>query len=266
MHSTLFQIGDFTVHAFGLCLALGFLAGWNAAVYLYKAIRRNPDDLSGLVVTMMISGVLGGRVAYVLEHWTSEFKDNPMQIFRIDQGGLMFYGGLILAAIAASIYIRLKKENFFETADIIMTCLPIGQAFGRIGCFMHGCCHGAQASWGVCFPKGSPAWLLQVGEGQIPRTALSSLPVIPTQLFESGAAALLFLGLFFGAPKLRKYPGLATALYLDGYAIIRFCIEIMRGDVRMAVGIFSISQFISLCLMALSALVVLVNIKRWKNS
>ncbi len=265
MYSTLFHIGGIPVHGFGLCLALGFLAAWQAAARLYRKTKRNPDDLSVLVTWTMISGIVGARVAYVLEHWTREFADNPMQIFRVDSGGLMFYGGLIGAILAGSIYLRIKRENYIEMFDIALTAVPIGQAFGRLGCFLHGCCHGKMAEWGVCFPKGSPAWHLQVSEGKLSSAALQSLPVIPSQLLESIADFGLFLLLFLGFDWLRKRPGSSTMGYLAGYAIIRYCVELTRGDDRMRVvaGIFSISQFISVCLFTLAVCLFFYCRRKW---
>lgn len=268
MHSELFQLGPLHIRAFGLLLALGFLATCYAATYLSRNTHRNWDFLSALFMYMMIAGVIGARIAYILEHWRVEFSDNLGAIFRIDQGGLMFYGGVAGAAIALLIFARLKKEHFMELSDLLLTVLPLGHAFGRMGCFMHGCCHGRITSsvFGVTFPEQSPAWLLHVQNGLIDKTAACSLPVIPTQIFEASANILLFLILAKIYRSRKNEPGIISAIYLIAYGIIRFTVEHFRGDQRMAVGIFSISQAISIAAMAGGILIfVIANLKNQLN-
>ena len=97
MHPDLFSIGFLHVKTYGCCMALGFFAAWQVLTYLCRRIGRPFEPLGNLVVSLMIAGVLGSRIAYVIEHWKAEFADRLVDIIRIDQGGLMFYGGFILA-------------------------------------------------------------------------------------------------------------------------------------------------------------------------
>jgi len=249
-------------------MALGFLASWMAAGRLFRLAGRTPDDLAPLVTWLMISGVLGARIAYVIEHWYSEFAAQPLMVFRIDQGGLMFFGGAIAAALTVMLYVRLKKEPLLPLADVVLAVLPLGHAFGRIGCFMHGCCHGqvTDSLLGVCFPAKAPAWWMQLEQGLIKDTAEHSLPVMPTQLIESGANFLLFTLLFILQPRLRTKPGLVTALYLAGYGIIRFSVETLRGDARMSIGPFSISQTIALAALASALILAVVKGASWQRT
>jgi len=250
MHSELFQIGPLTVRAYGLCMALGFLFGWQAAVWLCKRTGQNADKLTSLLTWLMISAVFGARAAYVLEHWKAEFAGAPLAIIRIDQGGLMFYGGLIAAALVLFLYARVCRQHLFTITDLVLAVVPLGHAFGRFGCFMHGCCYGkiTRSCIGVAFPKESPAWWEQVSASPplIPQTAAQSLPVIPTQLIESAANLLLFAALYTLYPKRHQQRGFITGCYLVCYAALRFGIEYLRGDPRLALGPFSISQAISL--------------------
>jgi len=238
-------------------MALGFLLGWWAAVRLCKRTGQNADNLSSLLTWLMLSAVFGARTAYVLEHWSTEFAGHPLSILRVDQGGLMFYGGLIAAAFVLTVYTRVYRQHLFQVTDLVLAVVPLGHALGRVGCFMHGCCYGKITdSWiGVCFPKESPAWWEQLSAVPplIERTALKSLPVIPTQLIEAAANALLFALLFTLYPRKHTAHGFITGLYLIGYALLRFGIEYLRGDPRLAVGPFSISQTISLGLLTLGA-------------
>ena len=255
MHSILFHIGPIPLRAYGLCMALGFLSGWQAAVWLCRRTEQNPDRLTSLLTWLMVSAVFGARTAYVLEHWTSEFAGNLLSILRVDQGGLMFYGGLIAAALVLLLYARVYRQHLFQITDLVLAVVPLGHAFGRFGCFMHGCCYGklTRSCIGVAFPRESPAWWEQVSAAPplIAQTALKSLPVIPTQLFESAANLVLFAVLYRLYPKRHAQRGFVTGCYLVSYATIRFAIEYLRGDPRLAVGPFSISQTISIGLLAL---------------
>lgn len=248
MHPDLFSIGFLHVKTYGCCMALGFFVAWQVLVYLCKRVGRPFESIGNLLIALMVSGVLGSRIAYVIEHWHAEFASRPMDVIRVDQGGLMFYGGLILATVVFACWCMFKRENPLAVGDLLCVAIPVGHAFGRIGCFFYGCCYGKQSAsaLAVSFPRGSPAWYEQLNLGQITSMAKESLPVLPTQLFEAVANALLFAVLF---AFYRRFRGGTTALYLIGYAVIRFSMEYVRGDPRAAVGPFSISQTISIALL-----------------
>ncbi len=250
-------------------MALGFLLGWLAAVRLCKRTGQNADALSSLLTWLMLAAVVGARTAYVLEHWSTEFARQPFSVLRVDQGGLMFYGGLIAAALVLVVYTRVYRQHLFQVTDLVLAVVPLGHALGRIGCFMHGCCYGKiTESWsGVCFPRESPAWWEQVSAipPLLERTALKSLPVIPTQLIEAAANALLFALLATLYPSRHRSRGFITGCYLIGYALLRYAIEYLRGDPRLAVGPFSISQTISIGLLGLG-LFCLVYAKRQQTA
>ena len=270
MHSILLQFGSFSLRVYGLCMALGFLFGWLAAVRLCKRTNQNADNLSLLLTWLMISAVLGARVAYVLEHWSTEFASAPFTVLRVDQGGLMFYGGLIAAALVLVIYARVYRQHLFQITDLVLAVVPLGHAFGRLGCFMHGCCYGklTDSCIGVRFPKESPAWWEQISAVPplITRTATESLPVIPTQLIEASANALLFALFFALYPKRHIQRGFITGCYLIGYATLRFVIEFLRGDPRLAVGPFSIGQLISLGLFCTGLFCLCYAMRRTKTT
>ncbi|MGN0853326.1 MAG: prolipoprotein diacylglyceryl transferase [Kiritimatiellia bacterium] len=253
MHPDLFSLGPLHVKTYGFCMALGFLAAWRVLAWTCRRVARDPEPVSNLILLMMVSGVVGSRIAYVIEHWQSEFAGHLERIVRVDQGGLMFYGGLMLAIAVFFVWCFVKRERIVEMADMMTLVIPLGHAFGRVGCFFYGCCYGlpSPAACAVAFPRGSPAWYEQVNRGLIPHSAAAALPVLPTQLFEAGAVLALFGALFllyrrFG----QRLPGVVTGCYFAGYACIRFGIEILRGDPRAEIGPFSISQTISLGLLA----------------
>lgn len=269
MHSALFSIGPLTVRAYGLCMALGFMFGWICASRLCKKTGQDGEWLSSFLSWLMVSAVVGARIAYVIEHWKSEFAGNPAAIIRVDQGGLMFYGGLIGAAITLTLYARLIRKPIFAITDLVLAVVPLGHALGRIGCFFHGCCYGrlTQGAWGVHFPKYSPAWYEQLNATPplITEQATESLAVIPTQLIEAGANLILFAVLFRLYPKAYRNRGRITGIYLIAYATLRFLIEYLRGDPRYAVGPFSIGQTISIGLILGGLLICFRNRFRPEN-
>ncbi len=263
MHPDLFSLGPLHVKTYGACMAVGFLVAWQVVAWACKRTGRSMDKLSNLLVALMISGVVGSRIAYVVEHWSSEFAAHPLQVIRVDQGGLMFYGGLILALVTFLAWCRLKKEPVLPLADVLAIVIPLGHAFGRIGCFFYGCCYGrlSECALAVRFPRGSPAWYEQQHAGLVDASAPSALGVLPTQLFEAAACLAIFAGLFAWYARWSASPradrgGRFAGAYFMAYAVVRFGMEYLRGDPRAAVGPFSISQTISLALFAIGAALV----------
>ena len=239
MFPDLIDLGFLHLKTYGACMATGFLLCW---MLVEKLSGRK--DLSNLLLSLMIGGVAGSRIAYVIEHWQSEFASNPAAIIRVDQGGLMFYGGFILSFVIFFVWCFVKKENPLKLADLLAAVIPLGHAFGRIVCFFYGCCYGRDSDcWcAVTFPMGSPSWY---------EHGRQMVSVLPTQLFEAAALLALFAFLMWvwrgrKTGDGRRGNGLITGLYLIGYAVIRFGIEYLRGDPRAAVGPFSISQAISI--------------------
>ncbi|MDD5705937.1 MAG: prolipoprotein diacylglyceryl transferase [Kiritimatiellae bacterium] len=252
MFPELLKIGPFTLHTFGVMMALGFLAALMVMRRLSRGTARTDEELSRLLVGLMLGGVVGARLAYVAEHWRSEFAGNWGAILRIDQGGLMFYGGVLGAVVAILLYARRRRENPLAVTDLAAAALPLGHAFGRLGCFLNGCCYGrvSNGALAVRFPEASIAWQEQVLRGNIAPTAHHSLPLLPTQLAEMAANLLLFVALYRLARR-RPRTGAVTAAYLLLYPVVRFVMETMRGDQRQSVGPLSIGQAVSVGLFAL---------------
>ncbi len=248
MFPNLIDIGFVHLKTYGACMAIGFILCWTLIERL-----SGRKDLSSLLMSLMISGIVGSRIAYVIEHWQTEFAAHPASVIRVDQGGLMFYGGLILAILVFIAWCIFKKENPLKLADLLATVVPLGHACGRIGCFFYGCCYGklSTSPLAIAFPRHSPAWYEQFQAGQISAAASAALPVLPTQLFEAAALLLLFTLLMVLRKRLVARPGSVVGAYLVGYAILRFAMEYLRGDPRAAVGPFSISQTISIFMILL---------------
>lgn len=254
MYPTFFQLGPLTLHAFGVMMALGFVA----ALAVMRRLSRHgfggldDDQLARLIVWIMAGGIVGARLAYVAEHWSGEFAANPGAIIRIDQGGLMFYGGVLGAILAIGGFARRAGRPLFDLLDLCAVGLPLGHAFGRLGCFLNGCCFGrvCQGTLGVGYPAGSLTWREQVAAGLLPASAASSLPVVPIQLVEL-AANLVIFGLLLRLARRHPARGRVTSAYLLLYAVVRFTTETLRGDPRLTQGGLSIGQWVSILVFAI---------------
>ena len=155
MHSIAFKIGSFPVHWYGILVALGFLAGLWTAGARARLAGISPDSVYDLGPWLIIGGILGARVLYVISYWQEDFAAHPFpEIFMIQHGGLVFYGGLIGAIACGMFYLHWKKLPVWRMADILAPSIALGSAFGRIGCLMNGCCYGRECSppWAITFP------------------------------------------------------------------------------------------------------------------
>ena len=241
------------IQAYGLLMAVGFMLCYFMARRLARLTGRDVNEPDTLIMIAAVCGVIGARAVYVWQNWAAEFVGHPLAMFQVWRGGLVFYGGFALAALGMVAYAFLRREPLLRLTDFCVVFVPLGHAFGRLGCFFHGCCFGGLCSAegvGVCFPKGSPAWLHQVAQGQIGRWTAESLPVWPTQLFEAAGCAMLFVVLWWLYRTQRARVGLCSGVYCVAYALLRFLGECLRDDPRGATywGL-SFSQMISVGLL-----------------
>ncbi len=257
MHPICFKIGPLSIHWYGVMMALGFLAGLANWVHLGRKEGRDFNFCSDLLFWVMVSGVVGARLAFVAADW-EHFSKDLWGIFRVDQGGLIFYGGLLTAAAALFFFARARKQKFSSLIDFVITAVPIAHTFGRAGCFLNGCCFGAPSGRlpGVCYPGDtrSLVWRHHVEVGWIQETVAQSLPVHPVQLYEATLNLILFLCLRYLYPR-RRWNGQVVVAYMCGYAAVRFAMEALRGDrgQRMQYLGLSSAQWVSLTLLTVAA-------------
>ncbi len=134
------------VYGYGLMMVLGFISAILLAQWRARRVGENPEVISLAGIIALVSGVLGARLAYVIENWDSQFARSPnllLDIFNITSGGLIYYGGLLLATAAVLVFFRLKRVPLRRYMDIVAPSLMVGLAFGRMGCLLNGCCFGA---------------------------------------------------------------------------------------------------------------------------
>ncbi|MGH7992332.1 MAG: prolipoprotein diacylglyceryl transferase [Limisphaerales bacterium] len=233
MHPIAFQLGSFTIHWYGVMIALAFFTGlWTAT---RRARRENipGEKITDVTLWILAGAMIGARAVYVATYWQEEFAGQPLwQIFAVWQGGIVYYGGLIGAVLAAFIYLRWKKLPLWKTADVLAPSIALGNVFGRIGCFLNGCCFGRVCSlpWAVQFPNQSYAWSMQYQQG-LPGVGPNSpsLPVHPTEIYDALDNFILYL-LLAWLFRHKKFDGQVFATYLLGYAVTRTIMECFRGD------------------------------------
>jgi len=243
-------VGDHvTIFSYGLMIVVGFLVGVYLARQRATKAGIDPDAIMDLGLCALISGILGARLFYVIQFHGQFFGPNaihgPGGVLKIWHGGLVFYGGFIAAAAAIYGFIRWKRLPLLKVLDIIAPCAILGLAFGRIGCFLNGCCYGHASGlpWAVVFPDDAIPY--QAGpQGFPPGTALH-----PTQVYSCLNALLIFvvLSLYYeraARPEGRRRDGEVVILLCMLYPIGRSIIEFFRADTAVEHGL-TVSQTIS---------------------
>lgn len=148
-----------SIKAYGLMMMFGFFAATWWAMHRANKVKADPDVILNLGFICLLAGVVGARLFYVLQFW-KDFAGQPnvlMAIVNVTTGGLVFYGGFLLAVLCALIYLIWGKHSIRLYLDILAPSLMLGLAFGRMGCFLNGCCWGAPSQkvpWAVRFPFG----------------------------------------------------------------------------------------------------------------
>lgn len=225
MHPTIGHIGPFTVYSFGLLLALAVVLCSYLLSRDTRAAGISQQVVYDFVFWVILGGIAGARFFFVVLNF-SDFVSDPKQIIMISNGGLAWQGGLVFGALAGFLFVRKKKLPLGLMADFSAPYLALGQAIGRIGCFLNGCCYGKEVSWGIYFP---------VHQNRLH----------PAQVYDSLMLVLIFFFLKIFQKKSRG-SGRVFAAYLMLAATARFINEFFRGDhVNTAVGL-SIFQLVSL--------------------
>lgn len=241
------KIGPVTLHMYGVMIAIGFMAALIMCLRRGKKKNLNEDTIYGILFCAIIGGLIGSRLLYYIVELPDVIKD-PSILWDF-KNGYVVYGGITGGILASLIYVRHKKESFFEYFDLVMPAVALAQGFGRIGCFFAGCCYGAETdSWFHIVFKNS-------------RFAPNNVWLIPTQLISS-AGDFLIAGLLIWYSHKTKTPGRVGAAYLILYGIGRFFVEFLRDDYRGSIGFLSTSQLISIIAVALGILLFVITGKK----
>lgn len=247
MKNELLNIGPITIYGYGLMIAIGVIMAYVTAEYRGKKIGVDSDVLFSFTGWSLLGGILGAKVLYILTD-LKVIIANPKELLDIGNG-FVVYGGIIGGILAAWIFCRIKKLNHWQYFDLALPSVALAQGFGRIGCFLAGCCYGQETSGvlGITFHDSM--------------FAPNGVSLIPTQLFSSGLNFLHFFVLIWIA-KRKKIDGVVAGLYLILYSAGRFMLECFRGDLeRGSVGGLSTSQFISIFIMIAGIVLLVVRTK-----
>ena len=238
MHPIALQIGSFTIRWYGVMAALGMLAASFILNSNAKYTNMTKEQCGNALIVALVGGILGARIFYVVQFFDL-YRNNLLEVFRIDKGGLVFYGGFILAMILLYIYSRIAKLDIFRVLDNFTPALAVAHAFGRIGCFLNGCCFGkpTELCIGVTYPAGSA-----------PAVRYGGVPLHPVQLYEAGENLLCAVLYFY---LVRKAPrGVAVSVYFIVYGVLRFINEFARGDHKLILDLFTPAQLIGIFIIA----------------
>lgn len=232
MKNELLKIGSFTIYGYGLMIGIGILAAYLCTEYRAKKKNLQQDLIYSLAMWCVVGGLLGAKLLYYITTINEIIKD-PKILLQVGDG-FVVYGGIIGGIFAGFLYCKKKKLNFLEYFDLVMPSIALAQGFGRIGCFLAGCCYGLETN--------SPLHIIFHSS----KLAPNNVALLPTQLISSGLNFIHFFILIIFANR-KKANGQVAALYLILYSAGRFILEFYRGDLeRGSVGTVSTSQFISI--------------------
>lgn len=258
---------DLPIYGYGLMLVIGFLAAAHLAKWLAKRSGLNGELFINAALLALVAGIVGARLSHVLENLPAytradrSMAANLWDAINLRSGGLTYYGGFLLAFPTLVVYAIWKKIPIRLGMDIVAPCLMIGLGFGRIGCFLNGCCYGAECElpWAIRFPYQSLPYQDQFSKGElVPNAQLlrtldgqpillttaeaaalpygaqllaanRSRPLHPAQLY-SAATAFLLAGLLLAYFTVPHVPGRVFAVMLMLEGGTRFLLELLRAE------------------------------------
>ncbi|MGE5191734.1 MAG: prolipoprotein diacylglyceryl transferase, partial [Deltaproteobacteria bacterium] len=264
----LFKAGELSVktipiYGYGTMLFIGFLASASLSARRLRQEGADGEIAWDAALWIFLAGLLGGRTFYVIQYHDKFFGPDAngkartiwqtvVGLVNLPDGGLVLYGGLIFAPLAFFLFCRRRRIRPLALADIAITSVFVGIMFGRLGCMLHGCCYGDVCTlpWAVTFPAHSVPFEALVARGLLDENARHSLPLHPSQLYDSFSAFLLAL-LTWAYYPYRRRMGDVLALGWIAYPINRFMIEFLRSDEAGQFGTsLTIAQWVSLGLFA----------------
>ncbi len=266
--------GDLRIplHTYGLLIATAFLAGTWLAQREAARQGQDPERVADLAFWVLVAALVGSRVYFMLVNWRDYFTPGTglvatpfgriPRVLAVWEGGLVFYGGFIGAALTAWWYMRRNGMRFLPYADTMIPSVAFGHFLGRLGCFSAGCCWGdvcrTHLPWGVRFPPESLAF--ETFRSRPDPSAFlapgwqTTLPLHPTQLYEAFGELGIFLLLVVWVRPRKRFHGQVLATWLAVYAVLRTTVELFRGDVERGVVLgLGVGQWTSIAILAAAA-------------
>jgi phosphatidylglycerol:prolipoprotein diacylglycerol transferase len=268
----------FKLHTYGLMIALGFLVGMQLGAREARRIDVSKEGgfdqfILDLTFWILVVSIVGARLLFIIVEWNDVYARDPLKIFKVWEGGFVFYGGFIAAVLFSVVYCRRNGRSFLVVADTLIPSVALGHFFGRLGCLAAGCCWGVPVSedflFAVQFPDGALAHTSMANAGIIEPTKAHTPHVHPVQLYESFGELAIFFTLLF-VRSIKRFHGQTLLAYLFLYPILRTSLEFLRGDkARGEYALFggvtvSTSQIISV-LVAVAAVTLLASLVQKKR-
>ena len=212
MHKILFHVGKFPVYSYGFMIAIGFVFAIICGIKYGKFRGFKSEQVLKMENTVFISGIIGARILYIIFN-LEIYGSDPLRIFNLWSGGLSWYGGVVAGILAMVWFSRKEKIPFLDVADLSVISGILGLTFGRIGCFLNGCCYGKASDlpWAVVFP------------------AHGSFTRHPTQIYEAILDFIIFLILIYLWNR-NRFRGEVFASFLCLYSLTRFFVEFFREN------------------------------------
>jgi len=244
---------------------IGFTTGLTFACLRAKSIGISPELIMDSAFWILLAGVAGGRLAYLIQYRANVFAPGmslPEILFKavnLSEGGLVLLGALVGGGLGVVGFFKSRKLNILEFCDLLIPAVFIGVGFGRIGCLLNGCCFGDRCDlpWGISFPHGSVPFNELAQRGFLLPDAASTFALHPTQIYSSidGFVLALATAIFYWY---RKHPGDVLALGCMLYSTTRFMIEFLRADEMGQLGTgLTISQLYSIGIFTLGLILLL---------
>lgn len=240
-----FIFPDFiSIYSYGFFIGLGIISCYLIVYHKTKSIGINKDNLSSLFLWSFAAAFVGGKLLFYLEE-PSKYLSNPSLILKNPGSGFVFYGSMLLVIPTMIIWLKKNKIPVFSFLDGLAWGAPVLHSFGRLGCFMAGCCHGK-----VCHN-----FMGVVFSNPLSSADPKNVPLYPTQLFDI-AVNLITLAVIYFVSKKQKFKGQLFIVYVMCYAAGRIIVENFRGDENRGFifqNTVSYSQFIAFLLIIISA-------------
>jgi phosphatidylglycerol:prolipoprotein diacylglycerol transferase len=259
---TIVSIGPIAIRWYSVMYVIGYVLGYRLVLKRIETGRSSLSraDLDNLIWYLVAGMLIGARLVYVFVYGRAEYSVHPWEAFAIWSGGLSFHGAIAGMTVAIAFFARRYRHSVLEITDLVALCGAPGLFFGRLGNFINGELYGRPSSvpWAMIFPA-DPL--------QVPRHA--------SQLYEAFAEGVLLSALVWwidGLARARGYrrPGLATGVFLVGYAIARFSLEFTRqpdAQLGLVIGSLSMGQILSMIMLAVGlALLAMIYFGRGASS